>query len=155
MPDLIRNRNPRLRIALSLALGLGIAAITAPAEAQDLVYQPINPSFGGNPFNSSHLLGVANAINDKEPDTEGAATDGAGNNINDTFVRQLQSRLLSELSRDITDSIFGENAVESGEVVFGSQRISFFRTLTDVNLTIVDTETGSVSEFSVPLLQIE
>ena len=27
------------------------------ASAQDLSYQPINPRFGGNPFNSNHLLG--------------------------------------------------------------------------------------------------
>ncbi len=41
----------------------------APAMAQDISYKPIDPTFGGNPFNSAHLLGVANAQNDyKEPE---------------------------------------------------------------------------------------
>jgi curli production assembly/transport component CsgF len=33
-------------------------------QAQSLVHQPIDPSFGGNPFNSAHLLGVADARKD-------------------------------------------------------------------------------------------
>ena len=43
--------------AFILASGsmLGSAAAT-PACAQDIVYQPIDPSFGGNPFNSGHFL---------------------------------------------------------------------------------------------------
>jgi len=40
------------------------------AHATELVYEPINPSFGGNPLYSAHLLGVANAINDHKPPTE-------------------------------------------------------------------------------------
>ena len=45
--------------ALIIAFPLGQQAL-----AQDIVYQPVNPSFGGNPFNSNHLLGIANAQND-------------------------------------------------------------------------------------------
>ncbi|WP_238995824.1 curli assembly protein CsgF, partial [Sphingomonas solaris] len=50
-----------------VAIMVACAAITSPALAE-IVYQPVNPSFGGNPFNSSHLLGIANAQNDyKDP----------------------------------------------------------------------------------------
>ena len=42
-----------------------------PASAQDITYQPVDPTFGGNPFNSAHLLGVANAQNDyKDPESD-------------------------------------------------------------------------------------
>ncbi|MBC7156547.1 MAG: hypothetical protein H5U20_03415, partial [Rhodobacteraceae bacterium] len=42
--------------------GQGVVVVAAaPAIAGDLVYQPVNPSFGGNPGNSGHLLSIANA----------------------------------------------------------------------------------------------
>ncbi|MGZ3259392.1 MAG: curli assembly protein CsgF, partial [Croceibacterium sp.] len=55
----------------TIALGAAILAFAAtPALAQDITYQPVDPSFGGNPFNSAHLLGIANAQNKyKDPST--------------------------------------------------------------------------------------
>lgn len=42
------------------ALVIAVAA-TSSASAGQLVYQPTNPSFGGNPLNGSWLLGQAQA----------------------------------------------------------------------------------------------
>ena len=57
-------RSGAFRASVILAgCALGTAA-AVPAMAQDMVYQPVDPSFGGNPFNSAHLLGIANAQND-------------------------------------------------------------------------------------------
>jgi curli production assembly/transport component CsgF len=46
-----------------------LVSLNGAAAAGQLTYRPINPSFGGDPFNSAHLLGIANA-NDryKDPD---------------------------------------------------------------------------------------
>ena len=118
---------------------------SGPAAAQDMVYQPINPTFGGNPFNSAHLLGVAGAQNKtREPNT--ATT----NSQADIFARQLQSRLLSALSSQIVDAIFGENPQESGTITFGGQTIRFERGIDSVNLTITDDGTGEVTTIVVP-----
>ena len=38
-----------------------IAAVASAATASQLVYEPINPSFGGDPLNGSWLLSQANA----------------------------------------------------------------------------------------------
>jgi len=123
---------------------LGIAA-AMPAQAQDMVYQPVDPSFGGNPFNSSHLLGIANAQNDyKDPNA------ASSNSQADIFARQLQSRLLSALSSQIVDAIFGENPQESGTISFGGQTIEFVRSLTEVTLTITDDDTGEVTTIVIP-----
>lgn len=129
-------------IALSLA-AIGFAAV--PAAAQDLVYQPIDPTFGGNPFNSAHLLGIANAQNDYRDPT--ATTN---NSQADIFARQLQSRLLSALSSQIVDAIFGENPQESGTISFGGQTIDFVRGLTEVTLTITDDDTGEITKIVIP-----
>jgi curli production assembly/transport component CsgF len=134
--------------ARALFCGLAAACLTvSAASAQDMVYEPINPSFGGNPFNSAHLLGIAGAINDYKDPTAKSTT---GTSQSDLFARQLQSRLLSALSSQITNAIFGENAQESGEVDFGGQQISWVRTLESVTVTIVDQATGSETVIEVP-----
>lgn len=117
----------------------------APAAAQDITYQPISPTFGGNPFNSAHILGTANAQNDyRDPR---AASSGSQADI---FARQLQSRLLSALSSQIVDAIFGDNPQERGIIRFGGQTIEFVRGLEEVTLTITNDETGEVTTIVIP-----
>ncbi len=136
------------RIAGALAAMLFGMLVAAPAMAQELVYKPINPSFGGDSFNSSHLLGIANAQNNyKDP----RAAD-AGSSQSDLFLRQLQSRLLSSLASQVSDAIFGENPQDSGRIVFGDQIIEFTRGLESVRITIIDNLTGGVTEIEIPLL---
>lgn len=118
----------------------------SPLAAQDVVYRPISPTFGGNPFNSNHVLGVANANNNTR-DPRATNT----NSQADIFARQLQSRLLSALSSQIVDAIFGDNPQESGTISFGGQTIEFFRSLDEVTLTIRNDETGEETRIVVPL----
>jgi curli production assembly/transport component CsgF len=127
---------------------MGITGLPAgPALASDMVYTPANPSFGGNPFNSTHLLAVANAINKyKDP----AAIDS--NDPAQQFLRTIQNRLVAAVSNQIVDLIFGENAQDSGTVRFGDQQIDFVRGAETVTLTITNDLDGSVTEIVVPLL---
>lgn len=136
----------RLLAGLPLIIG---AALLFPAavSASELVYTPVNPSFGGNPFNSSHLLGTANAQDKyKDPSTANSNDPAA------QFLRTLQSRLLSALATQITDIIFGENAQDSGLIRFGDQEVSFVRGIDSVQLTISNLADGSVTDIVVPLL---
>jgi curli production assembly/transport component CsgF len=120
----------------------------APAQAQDIAYTPINPSFGGSPFNSSHLLGIAGAQKPEKPRAAGAETTPS-----ELFLRQLQSRLLSALAGQVTDSIFGDNPQDHGTISFGSQLVTFDRGLDTVVLTVVDLAAGTTTEIEIPLLQ--
>ena len=123
-----------------------VTAVPGSLVAQDLSYKPINPTFGGNPFNSSHLLGIANAQNDyRDPSSTTGSSQG------DIFARQLQSRLLSAVSSQLVDAIFGENPQESGTFSLGGQTITFFRDLESVTITITDDATGEVTTIVVPL----
>jgi curli production assembly/transport component CsgF len=128
-----------------LMLAVICAAAAPAAAAQDVVYQPVDPSFGGTPFNSAHLLGVAGAQNDYK-DPKATTT----NSQADIFARQLQSRLLSALSSQIVDAIFGDNPQERGTIRFGGQTINFVRSLEDVTLTITNDDSGEVTTIVVP-----
>ncbi len=136
-----------------LAALVAASVMSVAASAQDLVYEPVSPSFGGNPFNSSHLLATAEAQN-KYRDPRQAAN-GLGTSQADLFVRQLQSRLLSGLSSQIADSIFGENPQDNGTIVFGSQTVTFTRNLDNITLTIFDSDTGETTTIVIPQLTVE
>lgn len=138
----------RGRIAAASLLSAVTLGVALTASAQELVYEPINPSFGGDSFNSSHLLAIANSQNDYRDPNQSSAT----NSQADQFVRQLQSRLLSSLAGEVNDAIFGDNPQQSGTITFGDQIIEFSRGLDAVHLTITDVATGTVTEIEIPLL---
>lgn len=119
----------------------------APAQAQDITYSPVNPSFGGSPFNSSHLLGIAGAQKPEKPKAAKAEATQS-----ELFLRQLQSRLLSALAGQVTDSIFGDNPQDHGTISFGNQLVTFDRGLTTVVLTVVDLAAGTSTVIEIPLL---
>lgn len=139
----------------SFGLVLIAAAIAMPGAtfAGPLIYTPLNPSFGGNPGNSSHLLSTASAqrsatASDADIDGDGIGDPGEipGNSDADLFVRQLQGRLLSALASQVTEAIFGENPQDNGTVQFGDTTVTFVRTLTSIQLTIVDPTGTTVIE---------
>ena len=143
-----------------LAAAAFIAFGAGTGFAQDLVYTPVNPSFGGNPLNSTHLLNIASAqraatardANSNDPllsgDDNPAQTDA------DLFIRQLESRLLSALASQVTEAIFGDDPQTSGQVVFGTTTIDFDNTGSAITLTITDSLDGTVTVISVPQLVV-
>lgn len=140
----MKNIGAVARCATVLAVASWSAA--TGARAQDLTYSPISPTFGGNPFNSSHLLGIANAQNDyRDPSSTSSSSQG------DIFARQLQSRLLSAVSSQLVNAIFGDDPQESGTFTLGGQTITFFRDLENVTINVTDDATGEVTTIVVPL----
>jgi|GEM_PF-60194 Curli production assembly/transport component CsgF. len=123
--------------------------------AGDIVYTPVNPSFGGSPLNSSHLHALASA---QRTATARGARDGTGDRPGsgsgspsgetdiDLFVRQLQGRLLSALASQVTEAIFGDNPQDNGTIVFGDTTVTFERTADSIILTIVDPTGTTVIE---------
>ncbi|HEY3813547.1 MAG TPA: curli assembly protein CsgF [Caulobacteraceae bacterium] len=129
---------------VAAALGLALTAGVQGANAQQLVYTPINPAFGGNPLNSSQLEADASAQN---PFKQKAG--GQGLTQAQLFAQQLQSELLAGLANDITQAIFGPNAKASGTTSFDGETISWVTTLGEVTITITDS-TGGTSVITLP-----
>ena len=128
-----------------------LLAICAPASATELVYRPLNPSFGGNPLLSGHYLALASAQKSQD---ERLGSFGSSSSEGEQFVRQLQSRLLSSLASQVNDAIFGDNPQESGTIVFGEQTISFNRGLEFITIDILNTATNQSTQIQVPVLQV-
>ncbi len=116
--------------------------LSSGLSATELVYTPVNPSFGGSPLNGAWLLGSAQAQNDKkDPDAfdRGSLT---GTSALDRFTSQLESRLLSNLLNKLDDPNGG--SLETDDFLINVVNL-------DGNLTvqITDRLTGEVSEIVV------
>lgn len=125
----------------------------ATAGAGDLTYQPRNPSFGGKPFYSSHLLGTARAQDDFE--APGSGDIGLDQDPASRFKRQLQSQLLGELANQVSTSIFpeekGQEPRDKGSFQYDDILVDFNRTSGAVKIDITDTQSGEVTNIQVPV----
>ncbi|WP_313478355.1 curli assembly protein CsgF [Stutzerimonas kunmingensis] len=92
------------------ALGTLLASLllSTGASATELVYTPVNPSFGGSPLNGAWLLGNAQAQNKKkDPDALDRSSLLENQSSLDRFTSQLESRLLGDLLSGVTDGKTG------------------------------------------------
>lgn len=148
-------RNKTLNtVALSLARRIGMfgivlagAAAGGTAQAQELTHRFINPSFGGNPFNSDHLLGIANIHRPDEPEEEQPEPDSFESQQAETIRRQLSAQIFEQIREKIRDAKPGE----SGTFEAGDQRISFTRTATETRVTFTNITTGKTEVVVVPV----
>lgn len=134
-----------------LSCAMLLHSTPAVVVAQDLTFGFVNPSFGGNPFNSSHLLSLADIQNQHIDDGSGAPA--TSSTQSDLFVRQLQSRLLSSLSSGLTEAITGAEPGDSDTIVIGDQEIFYERSLENIRVEITNLLDGSTTEIVLPVVQ--
>src|SRR5690606_26222472 len=113
----------------------------ALCSAQQLVYTPVNPNFGGNPLNYTGLLAQANAQN-KFDDSKNSKNNSLLDSFSDTVKRQI----LSRLSRDLFDDNENLGKLEEGTFEIGDLIISIDETRTGTVIRIIDNQTGEVTE---------
>jgi len=66
------------------------------------------------------------------------------------FIRNVESRIYSTLSRQIVDEMFGENPSDSGSFDIEGTGIQYVKDGGNVELTITD-EDGSTTVITVPI----
>jgi curli production assembly/transport component CsgF len=108
--------------------------VSLAAHAGDLVYTPVNPTFGGNPANASGLqANASNQNNYKAPTTASTSTSSGSSSTKSTaldrFNTQLQNAILSRLSSTAVSDLFSGD----GKLVVG-------RTITAGNYVISITQ---------------
>ena len=118
------------------------------ALADEMVYQPVNPNFGGNPLNGSFLLNQALAQNDHKE-----AESSIPSSLSNSLEAQLERALVNRLSRDLIDNAFGDldEPLDNFTVTIGSSQ---FTVNTDdpafTLVTIINLDSGDSSIISIP-----
>ncbi len=125
--------------------------IVVQGEAQDFVYTPKNPAFGGNTFNYQWLLSSAQAQDTyKSPDQKSTSSYSYGLDPVKDFAESLNRQILSNLSREIVKRQFGEDALQAGTYIVGDYQIEIGDANNGLNITIVDNASGATTTVSVP-----
>ncbi|SDX33125.1 curli production assembly/transport component CsgF [Hymenobacter psychrophilus] len=128
-----------------------LALISAPAAtAQDFIYEPINPNFGGNTFNYSSLLSAATAQDTfKDPDATQArpVEDPLAN-----FAANLNRQILSQLTDRFISDQFGRGTVRAGNYSVGGYQIQVTPGSNGVVIVIADPSTGNQTTVTIPNL---
>lgn len=126
-----------------------VLCISSSVMATELVYTPINPSFGGNPLNGAMLLNKAQSQNKHTaPRIEKSYAE--------RFQESLERAYISRMVREITDTAFGDNIDDSifGEdstFVSGDYQIKVLTSNPDsLTVEITNTITGDVTIIEIP-----
>ena len=128
-----------------------LGACFIDVSAQQLVYRPINPAFGGDTFNYSWLLSSAQAQDSTvDPDATSTGSSFQRATSLETFQQQLNSQLLSQLSRNLVTSQFGEEGLDDGAYSIGSLEVNVVTGLDGVTISILDINTGESTEVIIP-----
>ncbi len=140
----------RIRVTRALS---GVAVIAAAlmvladsAGAQQLVYHPVNPAFGGNPLNGQWLLSNAQAQK-RAPDVDFLNRDPLSD-----FQQGLQRQILSALSRELIMDRFGENLdlTQPGRYELGDFTIEIVPGLGGVQVLVTNNLTGEQTSVTIP-----
>jgi curli production assembly/transport component CsgF len=127
-----------------------LALLAGGACATELVYVPVNPSFGGYPANGPGLLASASATNKH---TAGAL--GGSSLLNQTPLQQfnqtLERTVMSQLASAATSKLMGQD----GKLTPGTfSTANFTITVTDLGggvlrVTTTEKSTGATTTFEV------
>ncbi|CAM4290075.1 curli production assembly/transport component CsgF [Gillisia limnaea] len=116
-------------------------------QAQQLVYTPKNPAFGGETFNYQWLQSSAQAQNSfKAPAEEGREQ----LTELERFTQSLNSQLLGQVSRSLFTQQFGEGDLQPGKYTFGSLAIDIYPSNEGLVINILDTNTGEQTQIIIP-----
>jgi hypothetical protein len=149
----MKDKNEILSI---LGIILILLAITLSVGADEMTHKFKNPSFSGV-GTSSHYLTIENqefsrkeAIREEIKAYVEELEREADNTTLARFIRNLESRIYAQLSRQLVDSLFGETASEFGILELEGNTIEYRVEDDKVTLIITDEE-GNTTEITVPL----
>ena len=141
-----------------LALSLMVASMffISVLSADQMVHKFKNPSFSGT-NTSSHYLTIENqefnrkeAIKAEIKAYQDELEREAENTTLARFIRNLESRIYAQLSRQLVENLFGENPSESGQVELEGNTIEYESDGEYITLKITDAD-GNETIITVPI----
>ena len=133
-----------------------IALMITSAAADQLTFRFKSPSFNGVGY-SSHKINLENisaarkkTIRDEVKSLQIQANLAAQRTPLNVFMTNLQSRIYSELSKQVTEQLFADTNNESGAFDLDGNTISWYKLANQINLTVTDTD-GNLTEILIPI----
>ena len=147
------NRN---EVAVIIGLVLILSVVAVNVNASPVVHEFKNPSFSGV-GTSAHYLTIdeqerkrrdelAEKIQSELEEIEREIENSTLNK----FLNNLQSRIFSNLSRDISDMLFNEDGGTGGSIELEGNTITFSNDGEYITLTVI-AEDGSITEIVIPI----
>ena len=131
---------------MKILLLLFVFVFSFSVNAQDLVYKPKTPAFGGDTFNYHWLLSSAESQNKLKDD--GVETEQKSEL--EKFIDNLNSQLLNQVSRSLFAEQFGNDGISEGTYTFGSLSIDVYPSEGGLTISILDTTTGEQTQVIIP-----
>lgn len=134
---------------------VGMFFISA-ATAGELVHSFKSPAFNGIGY-SSHVLTIENLTHTRKADLKAKEEsrlreierEKENSNVN-KFLANLESRIYAELSKQISEKLFGENPQTSGTIDLLGNTVSYEMTDDMVTLNVTQTD-GSFTKVEIPV----
>lgn len=144
------------RIAASLFLFFIILLLTNPLWADEMVHKFKSPSFSGI-GTSAHYLTIENQQYSRKMTLKAelkALQDEIERDKENTtlarFIRNLESRIYAQLSRQLVENLFGETPSDSGVLELEGNRIEYNVVDGIITLNITDSD-GNTTTISLPI----
>jgi hypothetical protein len=141
---------------LFIAFAVVLFVFPLVAFSNQLTHTWKSPAFSGQGY-SAHVLTIENqefsrkqALKEKKEAAERQLIRDAANTNLSKFMKNVESRIYAQLSKQLVDSMFGETASSSGTVTFEGTTISYIKGTETIELTIVDPN-GSTTVITVPV----
>ncbi len=152
----VKNNIWRYRIAGLLCVFFFFLILTNPLWADTITFKFKNPSFSGI-NTSSHYLTIENQeFNRKEAlkaEIKALQDEIERDKENTTlarFIRNLESRIYAQLSRQLVENLFGETPSTEGTLSLEGNTIEYSVVDGIITLTITDSD-GNVTTISLPI----
>ena len=139
-------------------VAIGCVTLSRTVLADEMVHKFKSPSFNGVGI-SAHYLTIENQETNRRNDAKEslqAALDEAERDAENTtlarFMKNLESRIYSQLSRDLVDNLFadGISSASSGIISLEGNTIEYSSDGITVTLKVTDSE-GNVTEITIPI----
>jgi len=150
-----KNSNTSEVIAIvGIVFVLSIVALNV--NASPITHEFKNPSFGGVGASAHYLTIDEQETKRRDELAEKIQSEldeiqrEIDNSTLNKFLSNLQSRIFSNLSRDISDMLFSEDGGTGGTIELEGNSISFSNDGEYITLTVID-ENGTITEIVIPI----
>mgnify|MGYP001185180661 CR=1 FL=1 len=158
--------NSVLRTWVVMLFAVTLAALSTISSASELNFQFGNPAFSKQGY-SSHVLSIEqlNYSRKRDVDKDQKSADASAqreidNTTINKFIKNVESRIYANLSKQLVDNMFGTNCINTSEITCETSGTALVEgatiywvrddTTETISLTVTD-ETGNVTTITVPI----